>query len=134
MIDSTVSGAVVDEGAWWTAELVVEGDGCCEGKEALQDALSDAWEGAGAVALEGEDVFAGPEDALNALADRCEMRATPGLVFSVGSEDRGVKVAGLAGELASGITLVTDQRDFALAAAALEKLDRDLPLIAFGRG
>jgi hypothetical protein len=41
MIDSAVLGAVVDECAAGAAELVVEGDGCCEGEEALQDALSE---------------------------------------------------------------------------------------------
>src|SRR5580700_6123169 len=64
MIDTTGSGAVVDECAAWPAELVVERDSCGEGQEALQDALSEAGECSGAVALEGEDVLAGPEDAL----------------------------------------------------------------------
>jgi hypothetical protein len=58
--------------------LVVEGDGGGEGQEALQDALSDAGEGSGAVALEGEDVLAGPEDALDPLADRREVWPWPG--------------------------------------------------------
>jgi hypothetical protein len=55
MIDSTGSGAVVDECAAWSAELVVEGDRGGEAEEALKDALSEAGEGSGSVALEGED-------------------------------------------------------------------------------
>src|SRR5580704_16082167 len=102
MIDSTGLGAVVDECAAGASELVVEGDGGGEGEEALQDALAEPGEGAGAVALEGECVFAGPEDALDALADRREMWSSAGLVFAAGPEDRGVQVAGLVGELASG--------------------------------
>jgi hypothetical protein len=54
--------------------LVVEGDGGGEGEETLQDALSEAREGAGAVALEGEGALAAPEDALDALADRRDRR------------------------------------------------------------
>ncbi len=52
---STGSGCVVDEGAWWAAEAVVEADGGCEGEEAAADAGCEAVEGAGAVVL----VFAG---------------------------------------------------------------------------
>jgi hypothetical protein len=40
MIDSTVLGAVVDEGAAGSAELMVEADGGGEGEQALQDSLS----------------------------------------------------------------------------------------------
>jgi len=70
MVDSARLGAVVDECAGGAAELVVEGDGGGEAEEALQDAFSEAGEGARAVAFEGEEVFAGPEDRLDALADR----------------------------------------------------------------
>ncbi len=73
MVDSARLGAVVDEGAAGAAELVVEGDRGGEADEALQDAFSEAGECAGAVTFEGEDVLAGPEDALDALADRREM-------------------------------------------------------------
>jgi hypothetical protein len=134
MVDSTVLCAVVDECAAWSAELVVEGDGCCEGEQALEDALSEPWEGACAVALEGEDVLAGPEDALDALAYRCEVRSTTGLVSAAGSEDRRVQLAGLGGELASGVALVADQCHRAVTAAASQQLDRDLTLILLGRG
>src|ERR1700735_4775899 len=112
------SCAVVDECAAWSAELVVEGDGCCEGEEALQDALSEAGECSGAVVLEGEGALAGPEDALDALADRREVWATAGLVFAAGSQDRGVHVVEASGELASCVALIADQRDWAVPAGA----------------
>ncbi len=74
MVDSTAgSGDVVDERAAGASELVVEDDAGGEAEEALQDAFSEAGECAGAVTFEGEDVLAGPEDALDALADRREM-------------------------------------------------------------
>jgi hypothetical protein len=69
MSDSTGSGDVVDECAGWAAELVVEGDAAGEAEEALEDAFFDAVEGAGAVAFEGEQVFA--ED----RSIRCRMGA-----------------------------------------------------------
>jgi hypothetical protein len=64
--------------------LVVEGDGCGEAEEALEDALAEAGEGAGAVALEGEDVLAGPEDTLDALTDRREVWPSARLVLATG--------------------------------------------------
>ncbi len=67
MVDSARLGAVVDECTAWASELVVEADGGGEGAEACEDSFSEAGEGAGAVAFEGEEVFAGPEDALDAL-------------------------------------------------------------------
>src|ERR1700743_3110895 len=118
MIDSTGSGAVVDECAAWSGELVVECDCGGEAEEALKDALSEPGECSGAVAFEGEDVLACPEDALDALADRCEVWGAAGLVLASGSDDRGVHLADLVGELASGVALVADQGHGALAACA----------------
>ena len=134
MIDSTVLCAVVDECAAGAAELVVEGDGCCEAEQALEDALSEAGECSSAVALEGEDVLAGPEDALDALSDRREVGSLAGLVFASWSEDCGVHVPGFFGELCSGVSLVADHGHFALPAATGEQLDRDLALALLGRG
>jgi len=54
MVDSTGSGDIVDECAAWPAEFVVEDDAGGECEDALEDAFSDAVEGAGAVAFEGE--------------------------------------------------------------------------------
>lgn len=70
---------------------MVQRDGGCEAEEALQDALSEPWEDACAVALEGEDVLAGPVDRLDSLADRREVWAFAGLVFAVRPNDRRVE-------------------------------------------
>src|SRR5271165_1308997 len=108
MIDSTRSGDIVDECAARAAEFVVEGDACGEAEEALEDAFFDAVEGACAVAFEGEQVFAGPEDRLDPLPDRCEMGSLPGLVFAAGPHDRRVKVADSLCERAAGVALVAE--------------------------
>src|SRR5229473_1307671 len=94
MTSSTGSGNVVDEGAWWPAEAVVEADRCGEREEACSDPGCEAVEGAGAMAFEGEDVFAGLEDRLDALADRREVRPTGRFVFAAGPHDRGVEFGG----------------------------------------
>src|SRR5271167_1904517 len=101
MIDSTDSCAVVDERATGACELVVECDGSGEAEEALQNALPESGKGPCAVAFEGEDVLARPEDRLDALADRREVRASSGLVFAPGPDDGGVHVVGCGGELRS---------------------------------
>ena len=92
MSSSTGSGDVVDEGAWWSAESVVEGDRCGEGEEACADAGGEAVQGAGAVAFQGEQVFAGLEDRLDPLPDRGEVGSAGAFVFAVRPDDRGVKL------------------------------------------
>ena len=82
---------------------MVERDGGGEAEEALQDALSDRREGSCSVAFEAEDVLAGPEDALDALADRREVGAATGLVLALGPDDRGVHFTDLVGELSPGL-------------------------------
>src|SRR6188472_272639 len=99
-------GVVGGECAWWAAESVVEGDGGGEREEACADAGSEAVQGAGAVAFEGERVFAGLKDALDALADRRQMRSAAGFVFAPGSHDRGVELGDLAREVAPGVALI----------------------------
>ena len=66
---------VVDECAAGAAELVVEHDGGGERGESGAEADAEVVQGAGAVAFEGEDVFAGLEDRFDPLADRGEVRA-----------------------------------------------------------
>src|SRR5680860_489575 len=93
MIDSTPSGAVVDQSPTGTAQLMVEKDTGSQAENALQNALSDALCGAPPVTLQGERALAGPEDGLDTLADRSQVRSLPGLVFSSrprhgGSEER----------------------------------------------
>jgi hypothetical protein len=93
-MDSAGSGDIVDERAARAAEFVVEGDAGCEAEEALEYALFDAVEGSRAVAFEGEQVFAGPEDRLDPLPDRGEVGALSGLVLAPRSYDRRVQMAG----------------------------------------
>src|ERR1700724_2715051 len=108
MLDSTPSGDVVDQSAARTPEPVVERDTCGQRQKALGDADAQVVKGAGAVALEGEDVLAGPEDRLDPLADRSEMQGAVGLVFSSRPEDRGVEVSDRLGEVAARVALVAD--------------------------
>src|SRR5450756_1186931 len=84
MIDSTptASGAVVDKGTTRASEPVVEADAGREAEEAREDALTQAGHGTRAVALEGEQVLAGPEDRLDALADGGQVRPAAGLVLA----------------------------------------------------
>src|SRR5260370_16806118 len=105
MVDSARLGAVVDEGTAWASELVVEGDRGGEAAEAGEHAFSESGEGAGAVAFEGEEVFAGPEDRLDPLADRREVKTVGGFVFAGGSDDRGPAPRDLARELTPRVAL-----------------------------
>src|SRR5438105_752784 len=134
MSDSTGLGDIVDERAAWAAEMVVEGDAGGEAEEALKDAFFDAVEGAGAVAFEGEQVFAGPEDRFDPLPDRGKVESVPGFVFAAGADDRGVEVADGAREVAAGVAFVAEQRFAACSLAAGEQLEPDLAFVAFGRG
>src|SRR6476620_11270838 len=113
MGSSTGSGRVVGERAWWAAEAVVEGDCRCEREEADLDAGSEAVEGAGAVAFEGEQVFAGVEDRFDALSDRREVWPAGGLVFAARPDDRGVECGGVGFERAAGVALVADHAQVA---------------------
>src|SRR5664279_6537304 len=91
MSSSTELGDVLRERAAGEAELVVEGDGGGEREESAGQAGSEAVQGARAVALEGEDVFGGPVDRLDPLADRREVQSFAGLVFAAGAHDDGVQ-------------------------------------------
>src|SRR4029077_9771309 len=125
MVDSTRLGDVVDECAARSSELVVEDDARGEAEEALEDAFSDAWERAAAVAFEGEEVFEGPEDRLDALADRRETRSSAGFVFAARTHDRGVQFVDLAGKVPAGVALVAQQRLAAGASGASKQLKAD---------
>src|SRR5665213_3706950 len=134
MSSSTGSGDVVDEGAWWSAEAVVEADRGCEGEEACFDAGAEAVEGAGAVAFECEDVFAGLEDRLDPLPDRREVGAAGTFVFAAGPDDRGVEVGGLLFELAAGVAFVADHEQVPVPSAALQEGEADVAFGGLGRG
>src|ERR1019366_1573150 len=134
MVDSTRLGDVVDECAARSSELVVEDDAGGEAEEALEDAFSDAWERAAAVAFEREEVFEGPEDRLDALADRREMRSMSGFVFAARPDDRGVQFTDFEREVAAGVALVAQQDLAAVPAGAGEQLEAHFALITLGRG
>src|SRR5215204_541773 len=134
MVDSTPSGDIVDQGATRTTEPVVERNACGQCQEALGNASTQVVEGASAVALEGEDVLAGPEDRLHPLADRREVNGTVGLVLASRSHDRGAKACDRCGKAPPGITLVADDGLPADPAGALQQLQADLALVALGRG
>src|ERR1700710_827439 len=78
------SGDVVDQGPARTTEPVVERDGGSQRQEALGDADAQVGESASAVALQGEDVLAGPEDRLHPLADRARWTGLSGSLFRAG--------------------------------------------------
>lgn len=79
MSSATGSGCVAGEAAGGAAELVVERDCGCEGREAGGQAHAEVSQGACSVALESKNVLAGPEDRLDPLADRREVWPATGL-------------------------------------------------------
>src|SRR4029079_7512955 len=134
MSSSTGLGGVVGEGAWGAGESVVEADGGCECEEACVDAGAESVQGAGAVAFEGEQVFAGLEDRFDSLADRREMWVVTGFVFAARPADGRVELLGGVFELAAGVALVADDGDRAVSLAALQQLQADVAFGSFGRG
>ena len=72
--------------------------------------VCEAAEGAGAVAFEAEQVFAGVEDRFDSLPDRCEVGPLPGFVFAAWPDDCGGELGGGVFELAAGVALVADRR------------------------
>jgi hypothetical protein len=133
MSSSTGSGHVLGEGSAGEAESVVERDGCGEREEAAGQARSEPVKGACAVAFEGQDVFGGPVDRLDALADRGQVKAAAGLVLAARAMDAGVQGGEVGLEPRAAEVLVADQREeltgqapAALARSAPEALDRRL--------
>ena len=94
----------------------------------------DTGQGPRTVAFESEQIFAGPKDRLDALADRSEVQVRPRLVFAAGTEDCGVQLAGGTCEIAAGIPLVTEQRLASGAPASGEQLEAHHTFVTFGRG
>src|SRR5215210_4972541 len=131
---STRLGAVADERAAGAAELVVERDAGGECQEALADAGSEAVQGAGAVAFEGQEVFERPEDRLDALSNRGEVWAAAGLVFAARADDDRVAVEHLGGEVAAGIALVADHDQRSGALAAVDEIQADIAFVDLGAG
>src|SRR4051794_35733084 len=108
MIDSAVwLDGEVGECAGGSPEVVVQPDAGGQGEELGGDAGADAVHGAGVVAFESEAVFQRPEDALDALTDRREVRAAAGLVLAARAQDRRAEARGDGGlEVFAGVALV----------------------------
>src|SRR5665647_2806071 len=119
MIDSTPtpSGAVVDQRSARTPQPVVEADAGGEAEEARQDALAQPGHGTRPVAFQGEQVLAGPEDRLDALADGGEVRAVAWFVLARRAHHGGAQLGAGCG------LLICDKgyagREFAAAVAEL---------------
>src|ERR1700742_2946287 len=134
MSSSTRSGAVVGQCAGGAAEVVVERDAGGEREQALADAGSEAVQGAGAVAFEREQVFEGPEDALDPLADRGQVRSGAGFVFAAWADDQRLAGTHGGGEVAAGVALVADHDQRPAALAAVDEVQADVAFVAFGAG
>src|SRR3954447_25637250 len=104
MVDATVRlGGVVGDCSAGAAELVVEGDAGGEREQAHRDAGEQVAWCAGAVPFEGEQVFAGPEDGLDPLPDRCQVGPAVSFVASWRPDDGGAEAGDGVGELAAGV-------------------------------
>src|ERR1041384_7881123 len=125
MSSSAGLGGVVGECAWWAAEAVVEADRGGEGEEADSDSCAEAVKGAGAVAFEGEQVFAGLEDRFDPLPDRREVESLAGFVFAAGPDDRRVELGGELFELAAGVAFVAEHVQVPVSLAAFEQGEAD---------
>src|SRR5579875_1775054 len=134
MSSSTGSGGVVNDRAAGTAEKVVEADRGGDGQQPTGDPGAEAVQGAGAVSFEGEDVFEGFEDALDALTDRREVWSLSGLVFAARSDHGRVQPRGGGLELSAGVALVGDDRERSDAVDALEHPQTNVPLVLFRAG
>src|SRR5665647_1050663 len=129
----TPSGAVVDKRAARTSQPVVEADAGREAEETRQNALAQPRHGTRPVALQGEQVLAGPEDRLDALADGRQVRALAGLVGALGAHHGGAEGGHGRRELTPGAALVAEQRLTAAAREAGQQFKADLALVARGR-
>src|SRR5918996_2039121 len=85
MLDSELVG-VGGEVAAGFADLPVVPEAGGEGQQAQADPGAETGEGAGAVALEAELAFAGPEDRFDPLADVPERAVAARLVLAVGAQ------------------------------------------------
>src|SRR5579862_21429 len=134
MSSSTVSGGVGGEGAWWSAEAVVEADCGCEREEAAADAGAGAVQGAGAVAFERQEVFAGLEDRFDPLSDWREVWAGSWFVAAGGPDDGDRERGGLLLELATGVALVADRGERLVAFDSAQQRQADVAFVGFGGG
>lgn len=129
MSSSAWLGGVGGEVAAGAAEVVVEGDGGGEREQALADASAQAVQCPCAVAFEGEEVFEGPEDALDTLSDRCQVQSSAGFVFAARADDVGVAIMHRGGEVAACVALVADDDDAPGALDAFDERQADIALV-----
>ena len=89
MIDSTpaASGAVVDQARLGRPSRWLRLMQAARQRKRCEDALTQTRHGARPVAFQGEQVLAGPEDRLDALADGRQVRPASGLVHARGAHD-----------------------------------------------
>ena len=111
---------------------MAESDCCGEAAEPGEDPFAQAGEGSCAAALEDEEVCARPEDRLDPLADRREMRLDSALVFAARAGECRVTVADGRREPAAGVSLVAEQGIAAVALAAVQQNQAALALIELG--
>src|SRR6266571_4881235 len=121
MVDATVLGGVVGDRTAWPAELVVEADAGGEGEQACRDARVEVSGCPGSVSFECEQVFAGEEDRLDPLSDRCEVDRVARFALAGWTDDRGAESGDCLGELVAGIAFVADDRF-----AASQRLGQEL--------
>ena len=137
MIDSTpaASGAVVDEGAAGPTQPVVEADAGGQAEEAREDALAQARQGARPVALQGEQVLAGPEDRSRCAggwapgADRC-----PRSSLRCRAHHRGTRARRRRRRTRARRSPCRRRAARRRGGAAFEQLEADLALVAPGIG
>src|SRR5512144_775607 len=131
MSSATALRRIAGDRAAGAAELVVERDGGGERGEAAGEPDTQVVECACAVAFEREDVLAGVEDRLDALAQRRQVRAAVALVLAARAHDRRVELGELGFEVLAAEVLVADQDQHlaALAFAARDQLQADELLV-----
>lgn len=77
-------------------------------EEAGGDPHPQAAQGPGAVALQGQDVLAGPADRLDPLAQGSQVRAALGLILATGPDHGRAQLGGVYLEVGPGVALVAE--------------------------
>jgi len=131
MIDAT-SGSVVDDRPAGTTKLMVEADAGRKGKQPGEDAHHQVSRGPGAMSLQRKQVLAGPEDRLDPLPDRSEMRAFLLFVGSGRADDGSPQLRDLPGEVPAGVPFVADD-GLSAPKRPGKKHERHLPFRPVGR-
>ena len=104
---------------------MVEADAGRQAEEARKHALTQPGHGARPMALQGKRVLGGPEDRLDALADRRQMGTLTGLVCAPRPHDGGAQGGRTCGEGPAGIALVADEQLAAAPVATLKQNQRE---------